>query len=532
MTYFPPNPSPVVVDGNLLDLHVKYHCHFDVYAAKTLVAPDAYTSLHWLLSEGVSGPWLNTGTVGGSNYDLIREPASPYPPYYGPTGTLTTVAAPADGYTAPNAASGAVRLITNTTAAKAGLGNGSCSVSAWVRLAASSPWGRIIEKKWLDDNSWSPPYIGGIMLTMDAGGTGIHSYVTYGTSTSQNWNAGVSLTLGQWYLISETFDASTGTFLLYMNGVLKYTSTSYGATNLAWGAGRWETMKSGNPSGEELKGSVFDIRVEMGVVRSASYYLAMYNALQTAIVDVSLAPKATTLVGTAIDTTNKKFGVGSLLFNGSGDYILFSGNDVGSFFGFDEWTIELWVYPTALPAGGGYGSPVFDSLESGTTTGPALYLLSTGAILGGCTTSGGVFNATSSTGLVTTNTWYHLAMQRERVAGAPYLGVYLNGTRVANRNLSDYAVTATHASGWYFGRSNLAGPRYFTGNMDEMRVTGGVARYPTTGFTPSVAAFSNPAYPALPSAAVVRKSSLGDYYICSDPVNNKWRRLQLGAQLG
>jgi hypothetical protein len=87
---------------------------------------------------------------------------------------------------------------------------------------------------------------------------------------------------------------------------------------------------------------------------------------------------------------------------------------------------------------------------------------------------------------MTNTTWTHVALVR---SGAT-VTCYQDGTSVGTFNISTGAMPST-TDGMTVGRltTNTDG-YYFTGNIDELRISKGLARYTAT-FTPPTAAFAD-----------------------------------------
>ena len=90
-------------------------------------------------------------------------------------------------------------------------------------------------------------------------------------------------------------------------------------------------------------------------------------------------------------------------------------------------------------------------------------------------------NIGSSTAVITTNTWYHIALVRN--AGTSTL--YVNGASVGSGTTTGNCSGTYLAIGGYYNTSYL-----YQGYLDELRITKGVARY-TGSFTTQSAEFIN-----------------------------------------
>lgn len=176
-----------------------------------------------------------------------------------------------------------------------------------------------------------------------------------------------------------------------------------------------------------------------------------------------------------ISTTQSKFGGSSIFFDGAGDYLTLANNSVFTFP--SSFTVEAWVYPTAIVNA---LDAIFTLRWTGTwnSGGPGLVLCVGGLVW----ENGSVAYYTG--GNVATNAWTHLAVSRHLTS----MKVYKNGAEVLSTtsvlSLGDSNVPAVGVLDTQGGPARFM----FTGYIDELRVTKGVARYTST-FTPPTAPF-------------------------------------------
>ena len=173
-----------------------------------------------------------------------------------------------------------------------------------------------------------------------------------------------------------------------------------------------------------------------------------------------------------IDSTISKFGIGSLILDGTGDYLSIASTDDFAF-GTNDFTIEAYVYKTADTG----QETIFDfrtvasdtAVAIGVRTGnqPYVYV-------------NGTYEIQSATAL-TLSAWNHVAYVRQGTTGTLYLNGTSVGTWVDNTN---YASTKP----LIIGAGYTGGFTFWTGNIDEVRVINGTAKY-TANFTPSTTPF-------------------------------------------
>ena len=189
----------------------------------------------------------------------------------------------------------------------------------------------------------------------------------------------------------------------------------------------------------------------------------------TTFTDNSSNARTITAVGnTQISTTQSKFGGASAYFDGSGDYLSFTGGmPSGSGTAF---TIECWIRLDDL-----------SSYRAITRTAGGLDIgVQPNGLINCDQTSVGII-ANSATGVITAGTWYHIAVTRDT---SNNYKIYVNGTQVAS-GTNSFSVTAATTIGF----SAYSGAHYFKGYIDDFRATN-VLRY-TSNFTPPTQAHPN-----------------------------------------
>jgi hypothetical protein len=225
--------------------------------------------------------------------------------------------------------------------------------------------------------------------------------------------------------------------------------------------------------------------------------------------------------GAAISTAQSKFGDASVFLDGTNDYII--NNNANSNWAFlhnnTTFTLELWFYTSVTTA------QTLISTDAATATiGFNLGLSSVNSrdidfsIYRGV---GGSFLSATSLGSVwSVNTWNHLAVVLNK--STQTLKIYLNGTEVATTSTSSFSFSSSDPSyALAIGRYQFSTPAgYYTGYIDELRITNGVARY-TSNFTPPTTQFLDSAGDA--NSNVVVNSTATGFAIGTGGIN--------GAQL-
>jgi len=203
------------------------------------------------------------------------------------------------------------------------------------------------------------------------------------------------------------------------------------------------------------------------------------------IIDVSSKNDSETVADTKISTSVKKYGTGSIYFDGTGDYLLVPASTNTQLTG--DFTIEFWMYPSAAAVGGGDKAIVGLGSSDPQTTVIRLVGAQFQFWLNGSTS--GI--ASGSTTNIAADTWYHVALVRYGTA-SNNVKLYLNG--VAEGSLSgarnDIIPPSGQSSAMAIGRHGATqNEGYYSGYIDEFRISKGIARY-TTNFTPPTAKFN------------------------------------------
>jgi len=296
---------------------------------------------------------------------------------------------------------------------------------------------------------------------------------------------------GAWHHVAMVRSGSTLT--LYIDGV------SDGAISDSTNVSSTTEVRIGGLSAgipRPLTGYISSLRVVKGTAVYTANFTPPTTPL-TAIANTSLLTNFTNgaifdnaavadyeTVGNAqISTSVKKYGTGSMAFDGTGDYLPATNKtlfDIGG----EDFTAECWVNFNSLPADyqaifSKYGADYqYQFLWDGANS---RWFWNVNSTVSGNTTV--TFSDSLSTGI-----WYHIALVR---IGTSYK-VYKNGTQVGTTQTISgniNAGTRPFTLGSTFNGSNVA--LYFlNGYIDDFRFTKGIARYPYN-FTPPTAEFPN-----------------------------------------
>lgn len=347
-------------------------------------------------------------------------------------------------------------------------GTGDFTVEWW-HYATGNYWGTVF------DTSSSAAYAGSIFIgPHGAANYSIAAYLSGGGTIQAN-TAGENLPLYQW---THCAIVRNGTSIkAYINGVEDGSNTStHDLTMNDATVGRATYWTSSY----DLRGGdkVADLKVTKGTAvytssftpptspvgnTNASLYLPMDNS---GIFDASSVVEVDLLGSVETDTNEKKFASSSIYIpSGSANRIEFVHPPVGG-----DSTYECWFNADSLVEGS-YGVifSIEGHLKVTTMSTGALRLFHSSSSLGD-----------SSTGLVSTGTWYHLALVRSKTDS--YLKVYLDGSQViSNTTYTGSLNTNPTGNDAYLGYFGDGFGHNYQGNIENFQISDGV-KY-STAFT-------------------------------------------------
>ena len=384
------------------------------------------------------------------------------------------------------------------------LGTNACCVEAWVYLTNNNIFGIFTSSNSTSGQTRPNFYARYDQLQLDY----------FGTVVIQ---ANITVTLNCWHHVVFTRASSSGAWRIFLDGVLQaYNAT--GSQNLLQTGAAQEVGRT--YAGTTGQGYMGDVRIVNGAVPSAyvtssttvgatiftpptapltaitntSLLLSYTNA---AIIDNAMMNDLETVGNAQISTSVKKYGTGSIVFDGSGDLLTIPNNtswqssvanSQGFNFGTGDFTVECWVYFNATTSfitivgsrnysnGGSstYGNWV---LRAGTSNLYTSY------------SNSSTSKTISGTYSWSTGVWYHVAWVRYNGT----VSVYRDGTSIGSvadsTSLTDgqYGITV----GGNFDTAGTQGTIYnpLNGYIDDLRISK-VARY-TANFTAPTAAFAD-----------------------------------------
>jgi len=300
----------------------------------------------------------------------------------------------------------------------------------------------------------------------------------------------------QWHHVAITRNASN-VFTLWVNGASEATATVSFTI-----ASDTSTLYLGIVDGANspYTGYISSLRLVQGSAVYTSAFTPptapvtaisgtglLCNFTNAGIIDNTMMTNLETIGDSKVSTTQSKFGSSAMYFDGTGDYMSTQSNP-GYAFGTGDFTIEAWVNPADVS-----GSAQRGFLQTSDTAGGLKTSYTTGVIMlfgvnsSGVSLTGGVgvniagTLVASSIAVVTTNTWYHIALVRS--SGVATL--YVNGTSVGSASATGSCTGTYLCVGGYYSTGYL-----LNGYIDDLRITNGYARY-TSNFTPPAKTFAD-----------------------------------------
>jgi hypothetical protein len=175
-----------------------------------------------------------------------------------------------------------------------------------------------------------------------------------------------------------------------------------------------------------------------------------------------------------LSTAQKKFGVSSLALDGTSDYISISSSPDFAY-GTDAFTIEMWVYRTVS----GITQLLLDQRTTNPTNyAPVVFINASNALQYNNGNSSVIIGATT----VPLNDWSHVAVSRSGTSTRLFLNGVQQGSTYTDAN--NYIATPISIGMRFDGATQP-----FTGYIDELRISKGIARY-TSNFTVETTPFA------------------------------------------
>ena len=339
--------------------------------------------------------------------------------------------------------------------------SGDFTISAWFYLTSFSNSYYVVGGNWTSGNS------GEWLIQIQNNGA-----IRFLTTGSSSFSSSGLVSLNQWYYFSATRSGTTVTASL--NG------TSFASYSLSGSLGlSSESIYIGEQAGNNwpFAGYISDFRfvtsnlgstVPKSPATAVSGTQLLTNFTNAGIPDLAMMNDLQTVGNAQVSTSVKKYGTGSISFDGSTAYLLSPATGALGF-GTGDFTIENWIYFPSTPGNGQF----LRSGGSGNTNGIAWQFYSGNLQLYSQNNALEIQAAWSPSA----TTWYHVALTRSGTT----LRIFVNGTQIGSN--------ATSSTSFVDGAIYVAygGAGYLNGYLDDLRITKGYARY-TSNFTPPTSA--------------------------------------------
>lgn len=305
--------------------------------------------------------------------------------------------------------------------------------------------------------------------------------------------------LNTWFHLAVVKNGST--YTAYLNG------TSIGSSTSALNSTTLTTWQIGGRTSQGMyaQGYISNLRITTTAVYTSNFTpsttpltaisgTTLLLKADSSIVDSSLNKFPISTFGNAqISTGIKKFGTGSLYFDGNGDYLSVTTNSSYTI-GTSNFTIECWIYINAT----NYGV-IYDGRPTSTNGAyPCIYLNNN-------VITYFVNNADVIVGSTLSNlTWHHIAVCRSGTSTRLFVNGTQSGSTYSDSNsyLNTNVRPNIGTSGWN------PGTVYFNGYIDELRVSK-IARYTAnfglpTGPFPDIAPYDPDPNPSTGDTSLVK----------------------------
>lgn len=234
------------------------------------------------------------------------------------------------------------------------------------------------------------------------------------------------------------------------------------------------------PGGGESNAETFDVESATDPDFSSVVSLLHFDGADGSTTIVDVTGKSWSATGNAqLDTAQKKFGTASLLTDGAGDYISTSSSTDFSLTASGDFTVEFWLYLTDKDNSDGNAVVCV-----GNASGYWQFLVRSNQIqINLRNATGGAFSDLTASQTLANGQWHHYAWTR--ASGTNRL--FYDGVQLTTSgSLPSNPTQGTHAA--YVGANYNGGATSTAGQIDDVRITKGVARY-TSNFTPPTAPF-------------------------------------------
>ncbi|NDD53999.1 LamG domain-containing protein, partial [bacterium] len=355
------------------------------------------------------------------------------------------------------------------------------TIECWLYLTSNPSGGAPI---WTNSVSNSDGFSSAYVTstgTIGTGKVGTNEFATTATVVLNAWNHFATVRSG-------------ATVYTYLNGV--QAASGAASTYLNTSATKpIQIAQSNQTSPANLTGYISGYRITTAAQYTGSTYTIptapptaisgtnlLLNFTNGGITDATAKNDLETVGNAQISTTQSKFGGSSMYFDGNGDYLYIPpAQNLPFLFGSGDFTVEAWVYPSAV-TGYQYFCSVWGIAGQADSTYSSWQLRTNATNLEAVLQSGATTTVITGSGTsLTATTWQHIAMTRY----GNTIKLFINGFQVASQS---YSSTLNSPASAFVVGLQLSNNNAYTGYIDDLRITKGIARY-TSNFTPPTSAF-------------------------------------------
>jgi hypothetical protein len=354
---------------------------------------------------------------------------------------------------------------------------GSYTIEFWLYPTSIPAFGGVFSTR----NSVSSAY--GISFSLISSDSKLWLEIANTNTTNLVLKSINTIVINQWQHIAISYNGTT--LRLYLNGELQASGSVTQAPTLTdLYIGRYYT----DVNNYYYLGYISNFRWLKGTALYTSNFVPpaapalpttantslLLNFTNSGVVDSTGRNVLETVNDARVTTSIFKYGISSLYFDGTGDYMYVMGTSSEMAFGSGDFTVEFWVYPAAA----NQTATIIDWRGANVNGAYPMLYLSSGSIKLYVNTADQI-----SGGAVTASVWSHIALSRS--SGVTKL--FLNGTQTGS-NYTDTNAYLVSASRPIIGSNGFDLLIPFNGYLDDIRITKGYARY-TANFTAPTAPF-------------------------------------------
>lgn len=303
-------------------------------------------------------------------------------------------------------------------------------------------------------------------------------------------DSSIGISANTWNYIAATRSGSTWT--IWVNGVSGGTASSASTPSFTTDPTTIGRFTSGTPLA--LGGYLSDLRVVKGTALTITVPTAPLSAVSgtslltkyqnAGIPDLAMQNNLETVGNAQVSTSVKKYGTGSLAFDGSGDYLQIVNNNIFDTNG--TFTLECWIYQPSSGDGCFVGRGGGDGSWSASNGHQFLLFISGGTLYWMWNTGGGG-NTSISTSAPASGQWHHLAVGYNGTTTR----FWLNGTSLGTSTTGYTMPTTRNIIRVGLNPSNESP---LNGYIDDLRFTKGIDRYGVSNSTITPPASALPTY--------------------------------------